>query len=311
MAVLQLGKLPFTIFAAAAGFLRQTIDYYLEHKVTSLAAALAFYTTFSLAPALLIALAVAELVVGNPSPESELARVMRQYVGDQATSFALSVMSTSRQHVTGGTATVIGVGTAVLGATVVFMELQSALNAIWEVKHEDGSGFLRLIYARVISFFLVVGAGLLLVVSLVLSAIISGLEQFLSQFISSYPSFLKTPNLVISFGILPVLLAMIYRLLPDARVLWRDVWLGAVVAALLFAIGKYAFGLYLGTTSLLSVYGAAGSFVIILVWVYYSAQVVLLGAELTRVYAERYGSRCDANVADANGADETVSEECE
>ena len=305
MAVLQLIKLPFTVFWAAVGFLRQTIDYYLDHKVTSLAAALAFYTTFSLAPALLIALAVAELVVGNPSPESELARVMRQYVGDQATSFALSVMSTSRQHVTGGTATAIGVGTAVLGATVVFMELQGALNAIWEVKHTDGSGILRLIYARVISFFLVVGAGLLLVVSLVLSAIISGLEQFLSQFISSYPSFLKTPNLIISFGILPVLLAMIYRLLPDTRVLWRDVWLGAIVAALLFAVGKYAFGLYLGTTSLLSIYGAAGSFVIILVWVYYSSQVVLLGAELTRVYAERYGSRCEVSETEEIDAEES------
>jgi membrane protein len=215
-------------------------------------------------------------------------------------------MATSRQHVTGGTATVIGVGTAVLGATVVFMELQSALNAIWDVKHQDGSGILRLIYARVISFFLVVGAGLFLVVSLVLSAVISAIDQFLSQFITSYPSFLKTPNLVISFGILPVLLSMIYRWLPDTKILWRDVWLGATVSALLFAVGKYAFGLYLGRTSLLSVYGAAGSFVIILVWVYYSSQVVLLGAELTRVYAERYGSRSDlfqAPEEDSNGDD--------
>lgn len=306
MAALELGRLPRKLCAEVGGFLRQTIDYYFEHKVTSLAAALAFYTTFSLAPALLIALAVAELVVGNPSPESELARMMRQYIGEQATSFALSVMATSRQHVTGGTATAIGLGTAVLGATVVFMELHGALNAIWEVKHTDGSGIIRLIYARVISFFLVVGAGLLLVVSLVLSAVISAIDQFLSQFISSYPSFLKTPNLVISFGIIPVLFAMIYRLLPDTRVLWRDVWLGAAVAALLFAAGKYGFGLYLGRTSLLSVYGAAGSFVIILVWVYYSSQVVLLGAELTRVYAERYGSRSDQSGPDES--DQTRSE---
>ena len=171
-----------------------------------------------------------------PLPNQQLAGMMRQYVGEEATSFALSVMAASRRHVTGGTATIIGVGAAVLGATVVFMELKSALNTIWEVKHEDGSSILRLIYARVISFFLVVGAGLLLVVSLVLSAVLSAIDQFVSQFIASYPNLLKTPNLLISFGILPVLLAMIYRLLPDTKIWWRDVWLGAAAAGLLFAV---------------------------------------------------------------------------
>lgn len=291
MVIRQLGGFLRKVPRETASFLRQTADYYLEHKVTSLAAALAFYTTFSLAPALLISLAVAELLVGNPSPESELARMMRQYIGDQATSFALSIMTTSRQHVAGGTATAIGLATAVFGATVVFMELQSALNTIWEVKHDTGSGILRLIYQRVISFFLVVGVGLFLVISLALSAVMSAIDQFLSNYVSFYPNMLTTPNLLISFGILPALLATIYRFLPDTRVFWRDVFLGTLITTLLFAAGKYAFGLYLGRTSLLSIYGAAGSFVVILVWVYYSSQVLLLGAELTRVYAERYGSR--------------------
>ncbi|MFC1834185.1 YihY/virulence factor BrkB family protein [Thermodesulfobacteriota bacterium] len=293
-----LTRLPGTLVSEVIAFVRQTVEYYFEHRVTSMAAALAFYTTFSLAPGLLIALAVAEIVMGSPTPESELARMMNQYIGEEATSYALSAMATSRAGMTGSTATLIGLGTVVFGATVVFMELQGSLNSIWEVTHEGGSGLLRSIYARLTSFLLVVCGGLLLVVSLVLSTAMQVVEQYVSNLITFYPTLFNTPNLIISWVMIPSLLAMLYRLLPDTDILWRDVWFGTLVSTLLFAAGKYGFGLYLGRTTLVSIYGAAGSFVIILLWVYYSSQVLLLGAELTRVYAERYGSRVHRDVGE-------------
>jgi membrane protein len=208
---------------------------------------------------------------------------------------------------TGGTATAIGTATALFGATVVFAELQSSLNSIWNVKSEAGIGLGRIIYIRAVSFGLVLGIGLLLLVSLALSATLSAISEFLSNDVPVPPFLLTALNHGISFGMIPLLLALAYKLLPDAPVAWSDVWFGAVVTAVLLAVGKSIIGEYLGRSSLTSVYGAAGSLVIILAWVYYSAQVFFFGAELTKVYASRYGSYAPAHEVEScpAGTDES------
>jgi membrane protein len=272
-------------------FATTTFEYYMNHKAPTLAAALAFYTTFSLAPTLLIALAVAEFMVGDATPKSELAELLRSYLTEQATQFALSAMASSKQHITGGTATLVGLVTAFFGATAVFLELRYALNFIWDVKRDKGSNLWRLFYDRIISFFVVIVIGVFLVISLALSTAMTALDNFIALKTSMPLSLLNIPNALISYMLAPVLLALVYRLLPDTHIEWKDIWLGVLVTTLLLALGRYGFGLYLGRTSLLSIYGAAGSFVVILLWVYYSSMALLLGAELTRVYAEYFGSR--------------------
>jgi membrane protein len=275
-----------------------TFNYYLEHKAPTLAAALAFYTTFSLAPTLLIALAVAEFLVGDTTPKSELAELLRVYLTEQATQFALSAMASSKQHITGGAATLVGLATAFFGATAVFLELRYSLNFIWDVRYKRGSSLWRLVYDRFISFLTVIVIGVFLVLSLAITTALTAIDNFISLHTPIPPSLLNIPNALISYMLVPLLLALIYRLLPDTHIEWKDVWLGVIVTALLFALGRYAFGLYLGRTTLLSIYGAAGSFVVILLWVYYSSMALLLGAELTRVYSEFFGSRSEG----ANGS---------
>lgn len=285
--------IPLGLAREAWALLVETIRYWAQDGVPRMAAAAAFYTLFSLAPALLIGMAVAEFVIGSSAARSELTSRLGQLIGPDATSFVLSVMETSRGRMTGGTATIIGTATALFGATVVFAELQSSLNSIWNVRPKAGISVGKIVYMRLVSFGLVVGIGLLLVLSLALSATLSAISTFLSKEIPVPPFILTAMNNAITFGIIPILLMLAYKLLPDVRVEWRDVWIGAVVTSLLLAVGKSFIGLYLGRSSLSSVYGAAGSLVIIMAWVYYSAQVFFFGAELTKVYALRYGSYAD------------------
>ncbi len=281
-------------------FCKTTFTYYAEYKAGTSAAALAFYTIFSLAPTLLIALAVAEFLVGDPTPKSELAGLLRTYLTEQATEFALSAMASSKERITGGAASLVGLVTAFTGATAVFLELRYALNTIWGVKYDTGSNILRLMLDRLISFFVVVVIGLFLVLSLAISAVLNAVDKFIILYTSIPPTLLVAPNAIISYLMVPALLALIYRLLPDTNVEWKDVWLGVVITALLLAVGRYGFGLYLGRTTLLSIYGAAGSFVVILLWVYYSSLALLLGAVLTRTYAEFFGSRASIDKAQEN-----------
>jgi membrane protein len=183
--------------------------------------------------------------------------------------------------------------TLLLGAAGLFGQLQDALNTIWEVAPKPGGGILAILRQRFISFTMVLGIGFMLLVSLVLSAAITLLGNFIFRFIPEQEFLLQLINFVLSFGIITVLFALIYKILPDAKIAWRDVWLGAAVTSLLFAIGKLLIGLYLGNSTIGSAYGAAGSFVVLLVWIYYSAQILLFGAEFTQVYARTYGSKIE------------------
>lgn len=188
-------------------------------------------------------------------------------------------------------ATIIGIATLLFGATGAFVDLQEALNTIWSATSKSGhSGIIGMIKERFLSFGMILGIAFLLLVSLVVSAGLSALGKFLSDLLPGFTHILQVVNFIISFGFITVLFAMIYKLLPDIKIAWSDVWIGAAVTSLLFTIGKFLIGLYLGRSSIASPYGAAGSLVIILVWVYYSAQILFFGAEFTQIYANKYGS---------------------
>jgi membrane protein len=191
----------------------------------------------------------------------------------------------------GGFVTVIGLATLLLGIWWVFGELQDALNTIWEVAPKPGRSIWKVARIRLVSFAMMIGVGFLLLVSLVVSAALSALGTYLIGLLPDFEALLQLLNTVVSFGVITLLFAMIYKIVPDVLIAWSDVWIGAATTALFYTIGKYLIGVYLGTSSTASAYGAAGSLVIILIWIYYSAQILFLGAEFTKIYAQRYGSR--------------------
>jgi len=271
--------------------IKETVHSWLEDKGSRMAAALAFYTTFSLAPALLIGLAVAQAFVGTSTAQSELALKLGELIGPANADYVFKVLESSWGNIVGRHQPIIGVGAALFAATVVFAELQGALNSIWNVRSEGRSGLLRVVRTRAVSFIVIVGIGVLLLVSVAASAAFAAINAFFADSLPVPPHVTHALNLVISFAMIPLLLAFVYKLLPDERIAWSDVWVGAVVTSLLFLVGKWIIGIYLSVSTLQSVYGAAGSFVIVLVWVYYSAQVFFFGAELTKVYTRRYGSQ--------------------
>jgi membrane protein len=262
-----------------------------EHKASRMAAALAYYTVFSLAPILVISIAVAGLVFGQDAAEGRIVGQISGLIGAKSASALEAMIAAARKPSSGILATVLGIATLVFGATGVFGELQDSLNSIWGVKPKPGRGFIRMLKNRFISFTMVLGVGFLLLVSLVVSAAIAALGNWMSGLLPLPELVLQLINMVVSVGVVMLLFAMIFRVLPDVEIAWRDVWIGAAFTAVLFALGKLAIGLYLGKTSTASSYGAAGALVVILVWVYYSAQLLFFGAELTRAYAYQHGSR--------------------
>jgi len=262
-----------------------------EHKASRMAAALAYYTVFSLAPILVISIAVAGLVFGQDAAEGRIVGQISGLIGQKSASALEAMIAAARKPSTGILATVLGVATLVFGATGVFGELQDSLNTIWGVKPKPGRGFIRMLKNRFISFTMVLGVGFLLLVSLVVSAAIAALGSWMSELLPLPEIVLELVNVAVSVGVVTLLFAMIFRVLPDVEIAWRDVWVGAAFTAVLFALGKLAIGLYLGKSSTASSYGAAGALVLILVWVYYSAQILFFGAELTRAYAYQHGSR--------------------
>ncbi len=271
--------------------LRETFNEWNEDKAPRLAAALAYYTAFSIAPLLVITVSIAGLAFGEDAVQGHLRYQIQGLVGGQAAG-AIEEMLTNFHHPdTGILATVIGLVTLLLGAAGLFGQLQDALDTIWEVAPKPGQGILSIIRQRFISFTMVLGIGFLLLVSLVISAAVSAVGNFVSVHVAPPQFALQVVNFLISFGITTLLFAVIYKVLPDARIAWRDVWMGAAVTSLLFNIGKLLIGLYLGNSTIGSAYGAAGSFVVLLLWINYSAQILLFGAEFTQVYARTYGSR--------------------
>ncbi|KAM3098180.1 YihY/virulence factor BrkB family protein [Phormidesmis sp. 146-12] len=271
--------------------LKDTVAEWSEDNVPLLAAALAYYTVFSLAPLLLIAIAIAGAVFGEEAAKGELIGQIQGLVGSEGAEAIQTMIANANKPGSGGTiATITGVVFLLFGASGVFGQLQAALNTIWEVKPKPGQGIGSFLQSRFLSFAMVLVIGFLLLVSLVLSAILAGISNLFGNFVPNLVIVGQLLNFVISFGVITMLIAAIYKFLPDVRVPWRNLWVGAGVTALLFNIGKFLLGLYLGSSSVGSTYGAAGSFVVVLIWVFYSAQILLFGAEFTQVYSKYRGT---------------------
>jgi membrane protein len=268
--------------------LRRSVVQWTEDHVPRRAAALAFYAGFSLAPLLLIAIAIGGMAFGSDAVKGRVVEQLQGLLGPDAARAVETALKNTRTAGPSILATLIGVVTLFIGASGVFGELQDSLNEIWKVRKKPGLGIRGLLRSRVLSFTFVVGFGFLLLVSLLLNAVLEAATRMLETRIGS-TGVLKTIGMAVSFAVIATMFAMMFKKLPDARTRWRDVWLGAAVTAVLFNIGKWLIGLYLGHSALSSSYGAAGSFVVLLMWLYYSSQVVLLGAEITHAYAHEFG----------------------
>jgi membrane protein len=257
----------------------------------SMGAALAYYSVFSLAPLLLIVISVAGLVFGEEAVRGEVFAQLQGLLGSDAAQAVQGLLSSVSQTDEGILGTVIGLVLLLIGATTVFGELQDALDRIWRAPARDRSGGLwGLVRARLLSFGMILGIAFLLMVSLVFSAAVAALGKWWSGAFGSWELVAQGVNLVVGFLMTTAVFAMIYKFMPRVKVQWRDVWLGAAVTSVLFTIGRFLIGLYIGKSGIASGFGAAGSLIVVFVWVYYSAQIFLIGAEFTWVYAKTFGS---------------------
>jgi membrane protein len=277
--------------SAVSAFLREVLQEWSNDNALTLGAALAYYTIFSIAPLLVLAIAVAGLVFGRAAAQGEIVTQVQGVLGPAGAELIESMVEKASEPATGVIATVVSLATMLFGASGVFGQLQSSLNLIWGADTLRRTGVRGQLQRRAASFSMILGTGFLLLVSLALSTLISGLHRLLDEYLTVPTEFVSFANFTVSFLIVTALFAMIYKLLPDVRIEWRDVWLGAAVTAVLFTIGKSLIGIYLGRAGVASVYGAAGSLVLVLLWVYYSSQLLFLGAEFTEVYSRRFGSR--------------------
>jgi membrane protein len=269
----------------AGRLLRDAGAAWLEDDVPQLAAALAYYTAFSLAPLLVIAIAAAGLVFGAEAAQGRIVGQLSGLVGREGGEAIEAMIASARQPRTGVLAGLIGAATLLLGATGVFGQLRAGLNRIWEVPSR-GFAWKSIVTERLAAFAMVLAIGFLLLVSLLLSAFLSALAEFARPRETLLP-LVQALNFVLGLGLVVALFALIYRFVPDARIPWRHVLSGALVAGLLFSVGKWAIGAYLGHSTVTSAFGAAGSLVVLLIWVYYSAQILLFGAEIAHVGARR------------------------
>ena len=272
--------------------LRQAIAGWWNDNVPHLGAALSYYTLFALAPILIVAISIAGLAFGAEAVRGEIVGQIDGLMGHDGAQAVQGMLEGAARPSSSIPATIIGLITFFLGATGAFLELQTALNTIWRVKPKvSGSWFGALVRQRLISFGLVVGVGFLLLTSLLVSAGLTALDRYMGNAYPAAAVLWQAVNVVVSLGVITLLFAMIYKVLPDVKLGWSDVWVGGLVTAGMFTVGKSLIGLYLGTSGVASTYGAAGSVVVLLVWVYYSAQIVLLGAEFTREYVKHFGGR--------------------
>jgi membrane protein len=270
---------------------RQTFTEWSNDKGGRLGAALSYYTVFSIAPLLLLVISIAGLVFWRQAAEGTLFGQLAGVVGPDA-AHLIQAAVTKANHTKGGViGTVIGVVALLVGATGVVIELQGALDTVWKVEPKPNGGIRGLVRTRLLSVAMILSLGFLLLVSLVVSAALSALSGWLRAVFGDVAVLSWVVDAIVALAVIATMIALIYKILPDARVAWRDVWVGAIATAILFMAGKYAIGLYIGKASVGSAFGAAGSLAVLLVWIYYSAQIVLLGAEFTRVYANRFGEK--------------------
>ncbi|HZH09079.1 MAG TPA: YihY/virulence factor BrkB family protein [Microvirga sp.] len=271
--------------------MRAAFEGWWNDRAMSLGASIAFFTVFSLAPMLLTAIAVAGLAFGREAAQGAIVRELGGMIGTNEAS-ALETMIASAGNVGSGIiGTTVGVVTFLLLVSGAVVELQDNLNIIWKAKPPEGSGLLNFLRTRLVSFALVLGIGFLLLVSLIIDAGLSAVSAYIEPLFSGATVILHFLNSLISFVISVLLFAMIFKLLPNVDITWGDVWTGSLVTGLLFTIGKFLIGYYLGTSNIATGYGAAASIITMLLWIYYSSLILLFGAEFTKVYAERRGSR--------------------
>ena len=269
---------------------KETYNKWSEHQAPRLGASVAFYSVLSFAPLLVLLTAVIALVFGQQSAQGALISEARQLIGDRGADTVQSLLKNAQKPSSGIFASLVAFATLLFGASGVFTELQAALNVIWESTAQSASGFMGIIKQRLFSFGMVLSIGFLLLVSLLLSAGLAYIGHSFGELAPLPPFVLEAINFVVSFAVITVLFGLMFKYVPSAKIAWRDIGVGAVGTALLFTIGKLLLGLYLGKASVGSTYGAAGSFVALIVWIYYSAQIFFFGAEFTRVYAQAHGA---------------------
>jgi membrane protein len=280
---------------------KQTWKEFGDDKAQRLGAALAYYTVFSIAPLLLIAVAIAGLAFGHKAAQGAIEQQLAGTLGASTAKAVNEMILAASKPRSGMLATIVGVVTLLFGAAGVFGQLQDALDTIWNVERPKTAGFIGLIKDRFLSMAMVFGIGFLLLVTLVIDTVISAMGKSIGPHIPGGAAVLQIVQIIISFGLVTVLFALTFRYLPHVRVAWRDVWSGAAFTSILFVLGKFGLGLYIGKAAVGSAYGAAGSLVIILIWVYWSAQILFFGAEFTQVYARTHGSMA-GNQSKASGA---------
>jgi membrane protein len=270
--------------------LLDSVKSWVDHRGASKGAALAFYTLFSMTPILIVAIAVAGYFFGAEAAQGEIIAELQGLVGRNGAQAIQALLAAARNPASGLVATIVSSVLLLVGATSVFAELKDSLDELWGIEQPLESGITALVRTRLLSFGLILVLAFLLLISLVVSAALAVLERFAGGIWSSSADALSILSSSISFTVIACLFAVIYKMLPNVVLSWRDVWIGAVVTAALFSLGKFAIGLYLGNSAVASGFGAAGSVIALLLWVYYSAQIFFLGAEFTRQYALRFGS---------------------
>ena len=268
---------------------KDTASAWSDDNASRLAAALACYTLLSIAPLIVLSVAIAGMVFGREAAQGQIAGELGSVVGAEGATAIQSIVANAKNPESGLLASVGGIAVLLFGASGVFGELQAAMNTVWEVEPKPGRGIWGVIKDRFFSFTMVLGVGFLLLVSLVVSAALAAVGSYLSHAVPLAPVW-QLLNLVISLGVTALIFALMFKVIPDVKIAWRDVALGAAVTAVLFSLGRLLLGLYIGRSSVSSAYGAAGSLVALVLWVYYSGQIFLFGAEFTQVYAARYGS---------------------
>ena len=275
--------------------LKATFSSWLNNYAPSMGAALAYYTMFSIAPLLLIVISTAGLIFGEEAVRGEIFIQLRGLMGDQGAQAVQGLLESVSEPKKGTLSTIIGTILLLIGATSVFSELQDAFDRIWHAppKEDKQASWWKVLRVRLLSLGIILGIGFLMIVSLVFSAAMAALGKWWGPLFKNL-EILEVVNFVFSFILMTVIFAMFYKFMPRVRVSWRDVWAGATVTAFLFTIGKLLIGFYIGTSAITSGFGAAGSLVVMLVWVYYSAQIFLLGAEFTQIYSHAHGSRRDS-----------------
>ena len=281
-----------SFFGTALKLLKLTVQEWLQDKAPQLGAALAYYTVFSLAPLILVLLAIVGAIFrDDPAGAwSKLTEQMSYFLHKSAVQMVENIAEKASQPGKSTLATIIGVTLALFGASGVFGQLQDALNTVWGVKAKPGLGIWGFLRTRFLSFAMVAGVCFLLLVSLAIEALLKGFSHYIRSVVPGGLTIAVSVYLIFDFAVITTLFAMIFKILPDVKTRWRDMWVGAVMTAVFFLIGKWALGLYLGSGTAASAYGAAGSLITLLLWIYYSSQILLFGAEFTQVYASEFGS---------------------